>query len=105
MSPTGIAGLVARPRNKLCSSTMTLHIRHPEADRLARRLSATTGKPLTQVVIEALRGRLEREERRRGFPRLKDQLMAISRRAAALPRRTGRSAEEILGYDERGLPR
>ena len=84
---------------------MTLHIRHPEADRLARRLSATTGKPLTQVVIEALRDRLEREERRRGFPRLKDQLMAISRRAAALPRRTGRSAEEIIDYDERGLPR
>ena len=105
MSPTGIAGLVARPRNNMCSSTMTLHIRHPEADRLARRLSATTGKPLTQLVIEALRDRLEREERRRGFPRLKDQLMAISRRAAALPRRTGRSAEEILGYDERGLPR
>ena len=31
--------------------------------------------------------------------------MAISRRTAALPRRTGRTADEILGYDERGLPR
>jgi hypothetical protein len=31
--------------------------------------------------------------------------MAISRRAAALPRRTGRTADEILGYDKRGLPR
>lgn len=84
---------------------MTLHIRHPEADRLARRLAAATGKPLTQVVIEALQDRLQREERRRGFPRLKDEIMAISHRAAALPRQTGRSAEEIVGYDERGLPR
>jgi hypothetical protein len=31
--------------------------------------------------------------------------MTISRRAGALPRRTGRSADYILGYDERGLPR
>jgi hypothetical protein len=31
--------------------------------------------------------------------------MAISRRTAALPRRTGRTADDILGYDERGLPR
>ena len=38
-------------------------------------------------------------------PRLKDEIMAISRRTAALPRRTGRTADEVLGYDERGLPR
>lgn len=31
--------------------------------------------------------------------------MAISRRTAVMPRRTGRTADEILGYDERGLPR
>jgi hypothetical protein len=37
--------------------------------------------------------------------RLKDELMAISRRASCLPRRTGRTPEEIIGYDERRLPR
>ena len=37
--------------------------------------------------------------------RLKDEIMAISRRAAALPRRTGRTPEDIIGYDERGAPR
>jgi antitoxin VapB len=84
---------------------MALHIRHPEAGRLARRLADTTGKSLTEVVIEALRDRLNREERRTVFPWLKEEIMAISRRAAALPRRTGRSADEIIGYDERGLPR
>jgi antitoxin VapB len=60
---------------------------------------------MTEVVIEALRDKLRREERRAEFPRLKDEIMAISRRAAALPRRTGRSPDDILGYDERGLPR
>jgi antitoxin VapB len=84
---------------------MTLHIRHPEADRLARQLAAATGKPLTEIVIEALRDRWLREQRRTSFPRLRDEIMAISRRAGALPRRTRRSADEILGYDEHGLPR
>jgi antitoxin VapB len=84
---------------------MVLHIRDPEADRLARELAARTGQPLTRVVVEALRDRLNRERRRTAFPSLKDEIMAISRRAAALPRRTGRTADEILGYDERGLPR
>jgi hypothetical protein len=31
--------------------------------------------------------------------------MAISRRAGRLPRLTDESPEEIIGYDERGLPR
>jgi antitoxin VapB len=84
---------------------MTLHIRHPEADRLARQLAEATGKPLTEVVIEALRDRWLREQKRASFPRMRDEIMAISRRVRALPRRTGRSADEILGYDERGLPR
>lgn len=84
---------------------MVLHIRDPEADRLARELAARTGQPITRVVVEALRDKLQREQSRTPFPRLKDEIMAISRRTAALPRRTGRAADEILGYDERGLPR
>jgi antitoxin VapB len=85
--------------------SMVLHIRDPEADRLARELAARTGQSITRVVVDALRDRLKREQGRTTFPRLRDEIMAISRRTAALPRRTGRTADEILGYDERGLPR
>jgi antitoxin VapB len=84
--------------------SMVLHIRDPEADRLARELAARTGQSITRVVVDALRDRLKREQGRTTFP-LRDEIMAISRRTAALPRRTGRTADEILGYDERGLPR
>jgi antitoxin VapB len=84
---------------------MALHIRDPEADRLARELAAKTGQPITRVVVEALRDKLKREQDRVNFPRLKDEIMEISRRTATMPRRTGRTADEILGYDERGLPR
>lgn len=83
---------------------MALNIKDPEADRLARQLAARTGETITEAVVKALRERLRRESAIAAIG-LKDELMAISRRAAALKRRTGRSAEEVLGYDERGLPR
>lgn len=83
---------------------MALNIKDPEADRLARELSQKTGETITKAVTTALRERLQREGARHPL-RLKDEIIAISRRAAALPRRTGRTPEELIGYDERGLPR
>ena len=75
------------------------------ADLSVNELAARNGLPITRVLVDALRDQLKREQGRATFPHLKDEIMAISRRTAALPRRTGRTADEILGYDERGLPR
>ncbi len=83
---------------------MALNIKDPEADRLARALAAQTGETITEAVIKALRERLKREGKKAPV-RLKDEIMAISRRESRVPRRTGRTPEEIVGYDERGLPR
>ena len=82
---------------------MALNIKDPEADRLARELAGRTGETLTQTVIVALRERLKREGAKSPLS-LKDEIMEISRRCAALPDRDKRSAEEIIGYDENGLP-
>jgi antitoxin VapB len=44
----------------------------------------------------------------RGRPRrrpLRDELREIGRRCSELPTLDERSADEILGYDHRGLPR
>lgn len=84
---------------------MALSIKDEEADRLARRLAAATGETLTQAVMVALRERLLRVERQRQPYRLQDELMAIGRRCAALPETDSRSADEIIGYDEYGVPR
>ena len=84
---------------------MALSIKHPEADRLARELAARTGETLTEAVIEALRERLIREQGRSRGHRVSEQLAAIGRRCAALPVLDQRTPEEILGYDEQGLPR
>jgi antitoxin VapB len=59
-----------------------------------------------EAVIQALRERLHREEARRRGPALRREIEAIRKRCASLPVLDGRSAEEILGYDDdRGLPR
>ncbi|MBZ5620416.1 MAG: type II toxin-antitoxin system VapB family antitoxin [Acidobacteriia bacterium] len=79
-----------------------LHIDNPEADELARLLAKRTGRGITEVVIHALREQLKREEGT-SSPDLAEALMEIGRHCAALPDRDLRSAEEILGYDERGV--
>ncbi len=84
---------------------MPLSIKHPEAERLARELAARTGETITQAVLAALRERLKREQGRNAVPRLRADLMEIGRRCAALPDLNSRTAEEILGYDEAGLPK
>ena len=83
---------------------MALNIKDPEADRLARELAARTGESITQTVVKALRERLKRETAMTPVG-LKEEIMAISRRAGLLPRRTDQSPDEIIGYDEQGLPR
>jgi len=84
---------------------MALSIKDPEADRLARALAKTTGETLTGAVVQALRERLIRVRRARAKRRLADELDEIALHCASLPVRDPRSADEIVGYDEQGLPR
>lgn len=84
---------------------MALNIKDREADRLARKLAEITGETITQAVTVALQERLAHEEKRReAKDLLVEEIMEISRRSAALPVYDHRSADEILGYDEYGLP-
>jgi antitoxin VapB len=84
---------------------MPLSIKDPEADRLARAVAACTGETLTQAVINALRDRLAREEQKDVDVAGKvAHAMEIGRHYVAQPLRDDRTADEIIGYDERGLP-
>jgi antitoxin VapB len=84
---------------------MALSLKDPEADRLAREVAARTGETLTTAVVIALRERLARLRGRQKRRRLRDELRDIARRVAELPTLDDRSNEEILAYDDRGLPR
>lgn len=84
---------------------MALNIKNAEVDALARRLADATGESITNAVLQALRERLLRKEGRRSPRSLADELREIGDRCAALPDLDTRSADEILGYDEIGVPR
>jgi antitoxin VapB len=85
---------------------MPLSIKDPEADRLARAVAQRTGETLTQAVINALRERLAREERKdQAIEAVVEDAMEIGRHCASLPLLDPRSAEDIIGYDDNGLPR
>ena len=84
---------------------MALSIRNSETERLADTLAQLTGETKTEAVKQALRDRLERLRRERVRRHLADDLDDIALHCASLPVRDSRSADEILGYDDDGLPR
>jgi antitoxin VapB len=83
---------------------MAFSIKNPEADRLARQLSAVTGETLTEAVVQALRERLSRQVGRGSRRRVGDELTKMAAKFSKLPVRDSRKPDEILGYDEHGLP-
>lgn len=84
---------------------MALSVKDPEADRLAREVASRTGETLTTAVVVALRERLARLRGKTRRRRLREDLREIARRCTELPTLDDRPADDILGYDERGLPR
>lgn len=83
---------------------MALNIKHPDADRLARELARRRRQSITEAVISALRAELDREQGRVRALGMAEELLAIGERYKALPSYDQRSDDEILGYDERGIP-
>ena len=83
---------------------MPLNIKEADTHALAKRLASLTGESLTQAVKQAVRERLAQVEKTRRAIRLADELDYIALHCAGLPRRDRRSAEQIIGYDEHGLP-
>jgi antitoxin VapB len=84
--------------------SMALSIRNSQAEKLARQVAAESGESLTEAIIHALEERLERLKGRRTTTDVAEEIMKISLRSRALPEKDQRIIDEILDYDERGLP-
>jgi antitoxin VapB len=84
---------------------MALNIKNAKANKLAHELADETGETLTEAVTIALSERLASLRRKHGG---REVVLASVRDIQAfvhsLPDRDDRGAEEILGYDEFGLP-
>jgi antitoxin VapB len=83
---------------------MALNIKDPTADRLVRELAAATGESITTAVTVAVQERIERVRGAAPAELRKQELTRIALRAAKRRVLDPRSPDEILGYDEHGLP-
>ena len=85
-------------------ATLALNIRNERAEELARFVVQLTGETKTQAVTQALQERLDRLRAKQSKKSLVEDILEIARQCDQLPELDNRSAEEILGYDEDGLP-
>jgi len=83
---------------------MPLIIRDDETQALVRRLAERTGEPVATAVRRAVEERLQRIENAEETALRAERLNRIATDWAAAPENGRRSADDILGYDERGLP-
>ncbi len=81
---------------------MALNIKDPETDRLARELAERMGTSITEALRTALQERLTRTKPRADL--VFDEIQAIIERGRRRPVLNDLSEDEILGYDENGIP-
>ncbi len=84
---------------------MVLNIKDPEADRLARELAFEAGESITEATRRALEERLNRIRARKALTTAGDGLDEFIHRGRQREVLDHRPADEIVGYDEHGLPR
>ena len=83
---------------------MAFSIKDAETDRLARALPAVKGESLTEAIRPALQERLDRERERPVRYRLDTVVRRVQERLASLPVLDDRTADQLLGCDEHGVP-
>ncbi len=84
---------------------MALNIRNSETESLAAAVARLAGETKTEAVTKALRERLQRLRKERTGRRLADELDEIALHCSRLPVRDARPPDEVIGYDENGVPR
>ena len=71
---------------------------------IARELATLTGASLTETIHDALEDRLNRLKRERSGRTLLQEIEEIAMRCSQRPVISSLTADEILGYDEFGIP-
>jgi len=84
---------------------MSLSIKDSQTDALVRQLAELTGESITEAVFISVKERLERLKPKNSPYSLAQELDAIAQRCASRSVQDSRLPEELIGYDEQGLPK
>jgi antitoxin VapB len=86
-------------------SMAALNIKDPEVHQLAVELARRTKRSLTEVVKESLRESLARQRSSQiESQRVVERVMRIAERIATSPVLDPRTPDELLGYNDIGVP-
>lgn len=100
----GISGR-NHPEGRFLEPVVSLNIKNPATVALADELARLQGITKTAAIHQALNERLHRLGHGQvAQERLLREMRAISERVARLPKLDSRSNDEIVGYDEFGIP-
>ena len=83
---------------------MPISIKNEQTEELARKVAEFTGETLTEAIRVALTERYERLLRARAVNSRLKEMTEIALRCARRPLISQMSDDEILGYDEFGVP-
>jgi antitoxin VapB len=83
---------------------MPISIKNEATEQLARKLADLTGETLTDTIRESLQERYDRLYKFPSGRSMKDDIMEIVKRCSNRPNLTTLTDDEILGYDEFGVP-
>jgi antitoxin VapB len=83
---------------------MPISIKNEETEQLARDLAQLTGESITDAVRISVAERYERLRRSRAGRSLEEVTKEIAARYAKMPDVSNLTDDEILGYDEFGIP-
>lgn len=87
---------------------MSMNIKNPQVHKMARELAELRECSLTEAVKFAIEKALMEAKHQNAHlnaDQLEQRLTEIALHCSQLPDQDHRSVEEILGYDEMGLPR
>lgn len=85
---------------------MALSIKDEETDRLVRKLAQQAGLSYTAAIRLAVSNELDkRRAPARNPARIREAVRALQEEVRRLPMLDPRTPDEIIGYDEHGLPR
>ncbi len=83
---------------------MAISLRNKQLEELARHLAYERGKSLTEAILEALETRVSQlgpvSRLERDLSRIENAVFRI----ASLPILSAQNPDEIIGYDQDGLP-